>query len=60
MECVEAAVHAKVWMVVALFSAVSADGAHFCCEGIVIGEEGSAVAVATEGLGREKAGGADV
>jgi hypothetical protein len=59
LQGVEPGVGAHQGVVVAPESAMGADGAHGIGQGVVVGEQGSAVAIASQGLGREKGGAAD-
>ncbi len=59
LNCVEAAVNTHQGVLVFGFLAVNADLAHFVGQGVVVCEDGAAVAVAAQGFGREEGGAAD-
>src|SRR2546425_4592321 len=46
-------------MMMALDSAVRADGLHFICEYVIVGEQGASIAIATQRFGWEKASAAN-
>ncbi len=59
LQGVHAPAHAHAGVHVALALAMDADFAHGLGQGVVVGEDGAAVAVAAQGLAGEKAGAAD-